>query len=155
MYNNSYYSPLTNGIDMQMQELQRQKNQVQQLANQLSGQPSINQTFQIGGSNYDFIKYVNDIEDVKKSYIFGDTPFFSKDMSVVWIKNTKGEIRTFELSEIIPKDEKDIQIEMLQAQIEEMKKERKDYEPSYEYVNEPIKDKEPTNVQTISGNKKK
>ena len=37
-------------------------------------------------------------------------------------KNTKGDIKTYELKEIVQKDEKDIQIEYLQAQIEELKK---------------------------------
>ena len=53
--------------------------------------------------------------------VIGDTPYFSKDMSVVWIKNIKGEIKTYELNEIVPKDEKDLQIEYLKSQIEELK----------------------------------
>ena len=53
--------------------------------------------------------------------VIGDTPYFSKDMSVVWIKNTKGEIKTYELNEIVPLDEKDMQIQYLQSQIEELK----------------------------------
>ena len=57
--------------------------------------------------------------------VIGDTPFFSNDMSIVWIKSTNGEIKSYELKEIIQKDEKDIQIEYLQAQIEELKKEVK------------------------------
>lgn len=154
MYNSPYYVPMTNGIDLQMQELQRQRGQVQQLASQLSGQPSINQTFQIGTSNLDFLKYANDIEDVKKNYVYGDTPFFSKDLSVMWLKNAKGEIRIFELSEVVEKDEKDIKIEMLQAQLEEMKKERINNEPSYKYVDEPVENKKPTSIQTSTRIKK-
>ena len=50
-----------------------------------------------------------------------ETPFFSKDMSIVWIKNSKGDIKSYELEEIIPKAEKDLQIELLQAQIDELK----------------------------------
>ena len=59
--------------------------------------------------------------EVQRDMVIGDTPYFSKDMSVVWIKNTKGEIKTYELNEIIPKDDKDLQIEYLQSQIEELK----------------------------------
>ena len=54
--------------------------------------------------------------------IFDISPFFSKDMSVVWIKNLNGEIKSYELNEIKAKDEKDIKIEYLQAEIEELKK---------------------------------
>ena len=61
------------------------------------------------------------MEEVQRDMVIGDTPYFSKDMSVVWIKNTKGEIKTYELSEIIPKDEKDLQIELLQSQVKELK----------------------------------
>ena len=57
--------------------------------------------------------------------VIGDTPYFSKDMSVVWIKNTKGDIKTYELTEIVPKDAKDLQIDFLQSQIEELRKEMK------------------------------
>ena len=38
-----------------------------------------------------------------------------------------GDIKTYELTEIIPKDDKDIQIELLQTQIEELRKEMKKY----------------------------
>ena len=68
------------------------------------------------------IRYATSMEEVQRDMVIGDTPYFSKDMSVVWIKNTKGEIKTYELNEIIPKDEKDLKIEYLQAQIEELKK---------------------------------
>jgi hypothetical protein len=61
------------------------------------------------------------MEEVQRDMVIGDTPYFSKDMSVVWIKNTKGDIKTYELNEIIPKDEKDLQIELLMSQISELK----------------------------------
>ena len=151
MYNNPYYVPLANGLDMQ--ELQRQKGQLQQLSNQLSGQPNINQTFQIGTNNYEVIRYANNIDEVIKSYVLGDTPFFSRDMSIVWLKNNKGEIRTFELNEVIQKDDKDIQIELLQAQINELKKEIKNDADS-KYIDESIEDKKPSSIQTSSRTKK-
>jgi hypothetical protein len=67
------------------------------------------------------MRFANSIEDVKKSVILGDTAFFSNDMTVLWIKNNKGEIKSYELNEIIPKDEKDMQIELLMSQIQELK----------------------------------
>ena len=75
-------------------------------------------------------------------------------MSVVWIKNTKGDIKTYELNEIIPKDEKDMQIETLQARIKELERNVIN-EPSYEYANEPIEDEKSSSIQEIRRNKKK
>ena len=89
---------------------------------------SLTQNFQLAPTNRDVIKYADSIDEVQKDMVIGDTPYFSKDMSVVWIKNTKGEIKTYELCEIIPKDEKDIQISLLQSQIDELKKGIEKYE---------------------------
>lgn len=99
--------------------------QLQQMKHQLPQAPTptaINQTFQLAPTSSSLIKFADSIDDVNKELIIGETPFFSKDMSVVWIKGINGDIRTYELKEIIPKDEKDLQIEMLQAEIEELKK---------------------------------
>lgn len=120
MYN--YLNPYNRQADLdrinaQMNELEKIKAQMQQQPMQ----PNINQTFQLAPTNRDVIRYANNIEEVQRDLVMGDTPYFSKDMSVVWIKNTKGEIKTFELIEIIAKDEKDMQIEYLQSQIEELK----------------------------------
>ena len=107
-------------INSQMAELERQKSQLQQIPIQ---QPTnLTQNFQLAPNSYDVIKFADSIEQVQKNMVIGDTPYFSKDMSVVWIKNTRGDIKVYELKEIIPKDEKDIQIELLQAQIDELKK---------------------------------
>ena len=103
-------------IDAQINQLQQMKEQMRN-----NQQPAINQTFQIAPTNNHIIRFVDTINDVTKESVYYDTPFFSKDMSVLWIKNIKGDIKTYELNEIIPKDSKDIQIEYLQAQIEELK----------------------------------
>ena len=105
-------------IDYQINQLQQMK---EQMKNSTVQQPAINQTFQLAPSSNYGIKYVNTINDVDKEVVYFDTPFFSKDMSIVWIKNSKGDIKSYELEEIIPKDEKDLQIELLQAQIDELK----------------------------------
>ena len=125
MYNNPYgniYNPqaTVDKINAQMNELERIRQQVQQQT--MQPQPTnLTQNFQIAPTNREVIKYAGSIEEVQRDMVIGDTPFFSKDMSVVWIKNTKGEIKTYELNEIIPKDEKDLTIEYLQSQIEELK----------------------------------
>lgn len=85
-------------------------------------QPSINQTFQLS-PNQGGIRYANTIEDVNKEIVFNDTAFFSNDMSVLWVKNASGDVKSYELKEIIEKDEKDVQIEFLMAKISELEKE--------------------------------
>lgn len=124
MYNNPYmpsaYNPQVtiDKINAQMNELEKMKQQIQQPTQQPT---NLTQNFQIAPTNREVIKYAGSIEEVKRDMVIGDTPFFSKDMSVVWLKNTKGDIKTYELKEIIPKDEKDLQIELLMAQIDELK----------------------------------
>ena len=108
---------------------------------------NLTQNFQIAPTNREVIRYANSIEEVQRDLVIGDTPYFSKDMSVVWIKNTKGEIKTYELTEIIPKDDKDIKIEFLEAQIKELKEGMKaNAEPDDDDADEPTKSKESTNV---------
>ena len=125
MYNNPYmnmYNPnmnqqsLSERIDTQIAQLNQMKDQIKSNHQQ----PAINQTFQLAPSNAS-MRYANTIDEVGKETIYSDTPFFSKDMSVLWVKDLKGNIRTYELNEIVPKDAKDMQIELLQAQIEELK----------------------------------
>ena len=120
MYGNPYITNFNqqsniDRINNQIAELEKMKTQMQQPATNLT------QNFQLA-PNRDAIRYATSMDEVNKDIVYGDTPFFSKDMSVVWIKNTKGEIKTYELNEIIPRDEKDMKIEYLQAEIEELKK---------------------------------
>lgn len=116
---NLYEQNMTEQIDNQINQLVGMKNQLRNNANQHTQQPTaINQTFQLS-PNGGGIKYANSIEDVSKETVFFDTPFFSKDFSILWVKNASGDIKAYELSEIVQKDEKDLQIEFLQAQQEE------------------------------------
>jgi hypothetical protein len=143
-YMNSYNPQMTiDKINEQMNELNRMKQQLQQPAQQPT---NLTQNFQIAPTNREIIKYANNMEEVQRDMVIGDTPFFSKDMSVVWIKNGKGEIKTYELNEIIAKDDKDIQIELLQAQINEMKGMISNAKSNDEYVDEPVKNEKPSNV---------
>ena len=116
-YNTYSQQSMYDQIDNQISQLNQMKEQMRN-NNQ---QPAINQTFQIAPTSSHGMKYANTIDEVSKEQVFFETPFFSKDMSIVWIKNPKGEIKTYELTEIIPKDAKDMQIEYLQSQIEELK----------------------------------
>lgn len=146
MYSNPYiFNPQAsvdriNSINNQIAELEVKKNQMMQPT------APIMQNFQISPTN-SFMKYADNMEEVERDFVIGDTPYFSKDMSVLWIKNTKGEIRTFELNELIQKDEKDLQIEMLKEQIKELTKGKANEDESNDKYNvESIEDKEPSNV---------
>lgn len=159
MYNNPYMfnqnynqQSINERIDNQIAQLQQMKEQMKH-----NQQPAINQTFQLAPQQSG-MRYANSLNDVNKEMVYVDTPFFSKDMSVVWVKNNKNEIKTYELNEIVPKDEKDIKIDFLLAQIEELKKGIKKNE-SYDVINEPItksnENEEPSNVSNVSKSAKK
>lgn len=109
MYNPQMYY---NKIDNQIRELEAMKGQIPQ---------PITQNFQLAPTG-NVIRYVDNIEEVEKSMVVGDTPFFSKDFSILWTKNINGDIKSYELKEIIQKDEKDLRIEYLEAQIEELRR---------------------------------
>lgn len=133
MYNNPYMNAYNSQMNLdrintQINELEKIRNQMQQPVQ--PNPTNLTQNFQIAPANYEVIKYANNIEEVNRNMVVGDTPYFSKDMSVVWIKNAKGEIKTYELNEIVPKDEKDLKIDFLMAQIEELKKGMKKNESS-------------------------
>lgn len=159
MYGNTYgiYNPQMNidRINKQIAELEKMKAQIPQSVPQPT---NLTQNFQLMPNNKDVIRYASSIDEVQRDAVIGETPYFSKDMSVVWIKNIKGEIKTYELNEIIPRDEKDIRIEYLQAQIEELKKGMKG-NGSNNDINESITDaiesEKPTNVSTVSKSKAK
>jgi len=125
MYGTQFYSTYNpqsalDRINTQIAELEKMKQQIPQTP--ISQPTNLTQNFQLAPTNREVIRYANSIDEVQRDMVIGDTPYFSKDMSVVWIKNTQNEIKTYELTEIIPKDDKDLQIELLQAQIDELKK---------------------------------
>ena len=157
MYNNPYMNnynqqATVDRINAQMNELEKMKQQLQQPVQQPT---NLTQNFQISPSNRDVIRYASSMEEVQRDMVIGDTPFFSKDLSVVWIKNTKGEIKTYELKEIVPKDDKDMQIELLQAQINEMKGMIENAKSNDEYVNGAVKNEKSSNVSISRTSTKK
>ena len=161
MYNNLYGMP---NVYSSQESIDRINNQIIQLENmrkqlqQPIQQPTnLTQNFQLA-PNRELIRYANSMDEVSKGIVSGDTPYFSRDMSVVWIKNTKGDIKTYELNEIIAKDEKDMKIDFLIAQIQELKKEMKDNESNANTIwstTEPIESEKSSNVSTVSKSTKK
>lgn len=155
MYGTSYLNQYNqqqsiDRINNQISELENMRKQLQQPLQQPT---NLTQNFQLA-PNRDVIRYANNIEEVNKDVVTGDTPFFSRDMSVLWIKNTTGEIKTYELNEVVLKDEKDIKIDFLIAQIEELKKGMMKYE-SNANANGSVENEESTDVPTISKSTKK
>ena len=137
-------------IDNEINNLQQMK---ERMKNNATQPPAINQTFQLAPTNREIMRYVNSIDDVQRENVIAETPYFSKDLSIVWIKGLNGNIRTFELTEIIPKDDKDIKIEYLEAQIKELKKGMIRNESNTnvdDTTSESIEDEKSSNVSTIS-----
>ena len=128
---------------------------------------NLTQNFQLASNSVNNIKSANNIGDVQKYIVVTDTYFFNNDMTEMWIKNAKGNIRTFNMMEVIPKDEKDLLIEKLQKQIAELKggnlnepiksDEELLYEQPITNVDKPIgkstKTIKPTDVSDISNSK--
>lgn len=129
------YNPYNN--QMYMNDLQGLRDRIDrqmQMANQQQPQQTpITQNFQLApNQNQNGIKYVNNIDDVKKELVFTDTLFVNKEYTQLWYKNASGEVKTYELKEIIELDEKDRKIADLEAKIDMLVKERE----HEQYVNE-------------------
>ena len=112
-----FYNP-----QISIDRINNQISELEKLKSQIPMQQPITQNFQIA-PNSSSIRYANNLEEVQKEFILNDTPFFSKDMAVLWVKSPSGDVKTYELNEIVEKDEKDLRIELLMSQIEELKKE--------------------------------
>ena len=139
MYNNPYYNAQNSmdRIDGQIRDLENMRNQLQRTIGQ---QPSINQTFQLT-PNSSGVRLVGSVEDVNKELVFADSVFISRDFSNMWIKNTKGEVRHFEIKETVEKDEKDLLIDELKARIDKLERGERDEEPrTSDTITEPVQE---------------
>lgn len=130
-YNNGYNQqinniPQTNNYDEYIKYLDKEKERVEkskeQYINRYQQQPTvINQTFQSSPNSVAGLKHVNSIEDAEKELTVVETAFVTNDYTQLFIKNAKGEIRTFDMFEVIPKDEKDEIIEQLRSENNKLK----------------------------------
>ena len=109
-------------IDRQMQQMQQlNQNQMQQ---QQPTPTNLTQNFQLAPNptnNELESKYANNIDEVRNTFVMKTGVFLNKELNTLWIKNTNGDIRTFELSEIIDIDPKDKEIAILKQELEKMK----------------------------------
>lgn len=112
-------------LDARIQTAQQQQQQSQQQP-MIPNQPTnLTQNFQLApqtNSNGDLqCQYADNIEEVKSTFVMKNAIFVTKDLSTMWQKDVSGNIRTFKTEEIIPRDEKDMQIQALQEELNNMK----------------------------------
>lgn len=126
--NNQYYMQNMQDLQNMKERIDKQMQQMQQFnQNQIQNQqpiPQINQSFQLAPNptnNELESKYVNNIDEVKGIFVMKTGVFLNKELNTLWIKNTNGDIRTFELNELVEIDPKDREITMLKQELERMK----------------------------------
>ena len=107
MYNAYGYNNYMNDLQQMRDRIDRQMQMVNQ--NQPQSTP-ITQNFQLApNQEKQGIKFVGNIEDEKKELVFTDTLFV--------FKNASGEVKTYELKEVVEMDEKDRKIMELMARV--------------------------------------
>lgn len=111
-----------------MQELQgmrdRIDNTMRQYQNQsIPQQPQIHQNFQITPMQQNGLeaRYVNNIDEVKNTFVVREGVFINKDSNTLWIKNINGDIKTYTLTEVIEVDPKDAEINELKNELASMR----------------------------------
>ena len=125
--NNQYYMQNMQDLQNMREKIDRQMQQMQQFnQNQMQQQPipQVTQNFQLAPNptnNELESKYVNNIDEVKGIFVMKTGVFLDKELNTLWIKNTNGDIRTFELNEIIQTDPKDVEINNLRQELQRMK----------------------------------
>lgn len=125
--NNQIYMQNMQDLQNMREKIDRQMQQMQQLnQNQMQQQQPvpITQNFQLAPNptnNELESKYANNIDEVKGIFVMKTGVFLNKELNTLWIKNTNGDIRTFELSEIIPQDPKDVEINNLKKELQKMR----------------------------------
>lgn len=124
MNNNPYFNQYQQDLLNMRERIDRQLQQAQ--PQQMQHQVPITQNFQLAPTQSgNGIKYVNSIDDVKKELVFVDTLFVNKEYTTLWYKNASGEVKTYELKEIIEMDEKDRKIADLTSKIDMLERELK------------------------------
>lgn len=159
--NNQLYMQNMQDLQNMKEKIDRQMQQMQQLnQNQMQQQPQIpqvNQTFQLAPNptnNELESKYANNIDEVRNTFVMKTGVFVNKDFTSMWVKTTDGNIKTYELNEVIQQDPKDVEINNLKLELQKMK-EMINYDNKSDVdnsdFNEPNKDEKP---KRISNNKR-
>ena len=117
---NSFYNPNANMLN----QLMRQKENIDNLINQYSQPQAPVQNIINTNSNIDFeAKILKDDEDISNIMISRKTLFIDEKNAKVYIKEIDGNIsKTYDI--IVPKDKKDIEIDNLKKEIYNLKSEK-------------------------------
>lgn len=106
-------------IDRQIQQAQQPQQQMQPTM------PQINQSFQLApqsnNSNELEGRYAENIDEVKNTFVMKTAIFVTKDYSTLFVKDVSGNIKTYKTEEVVEVDAKDLQIQELKKQLDEMK----------------------------------
>ncbi len=126
--NNQIYMQNMQDLQNMREKIDNQMRQMQQLnQNQMQQQPQIpqvNQTFQLAPNptnNELESKYANNIDEVRNTFVMKTGVFVNKDFTSMWVKTTDGNIKTYELNEVIQQDPKDVEINNLKLELQRMR----------------------------------
>lgn len=126
--NNQIYMQNMQDLQNMREKIDRQMQQMQQLnQNQMQQQPTptnLTQNFQLAPNptnNELESKYVNNIDEVRNTFVMKTGVFLNKDFTSMWVKTTDGNIKTYELNEVIQQDSKDIEINNLKKELQKMR----------------------------------
>ena len=126
--NNQYYMQNMQDLQNMKERIDKQMQQMQQFnQNQMQQQPTptnLTQNFQLAPNptnNELESKYANSLDEVRNTFVMKTGVFVNKDFTSMWVKNTNGDIKTFELNEVIETDPKDIEINNLKQELQRMR----------------------------------
>lgn len=131
-YGNQYNPYATPRAIQEMKQMRDQLDANIQQAQQSPQQPmlpnqptNLTQNFQLAPqtSNTSELEshYAENIDEVKNTFVMRTGIFATKDYSTIWIKDVSGNITTFKTEEVKQLDEKDLQIQALKEELENMK----------------------------------
>ena len=126
--NNQIYMQNMQDLQNMREKIDRQMQQMQQLnQNQMQQQQQpvpITQNFQLAPNptnNELESKYANNIDEVRNTFVMKTGVFVNKDFTSMWVKTTDGNIKTYELNEVIQQDPKDVEINNLKLELQKMR----------------------------------
>ena len=125
--NSQYYMQNMQDLQNMREKIDSQMRQMQQLnQNQMQQQPvpNVTQNFQLApnpSNNELESKYANNIDEVRNTFVMKTGVFVNKDFTSMWVKTTDGNIKTFELNEVIQQDPKDVEINNLKLELQKMR----------------------------------
>lgn len=126
--NNQIYMQNMQDLQNMREKIDRQMQQMQQLnQNQMQQQPTptnLTQNFQLAPNptnNELESKYANNIDEVRNTFVMKTGVFVNKDFTSMWVKTTDGNIKTYELNEVIQQDPKDVEINNLKLELQRMR----------------------------------